>query len=84
MPFILILRGDQGRLSPDHRRPRLAELHGNLFLETCAACGAEHLRDFDVGGISFRPTGRRCEAPGCTVLPSAQFAYCVFDPSRCR
>lgn len=46
-------------------REKLAELHGNLFLETCEVCGWEYLRDFDVGGISFQTTGRFCARPGC-------------------
>jgi mono-ADP-ribosyltransferase sirtuin 6 len=46
-------------------REKLAELHGNLFLETCEVCGWEYLRDFDVGGISFQTTGRFCTRSGC-------------------
>ena len=46
-------------------RNKLAELHGNLFLETCEICGWEYLRDFDVGGISFQTTGRHCTRSGC-------------------
>jgi mono-ADP-ribosyltransferase sirtuin 6 len=46
-------------------RDKLAELHGNLFLETCEVCGWEYLRDFDVGGISFQTTGRFCTRSGC-------------------
>ncbi|EKX35156.1 hypothetical protein GUITHDRAFT_158764 [Guillardia theta CCMP2712] len=46
-------------------RENLAELHGNLFIESCEICGWEYLRDFDVGGISFSKTGRECERPGC-------------------
>ena len=46
-------------------RNRLAELHGNLFVESCEVCGWEYLRDFDVGGISFSKTGRTCERKGC-------------------
>lgn len=46
-------------------RANLAELHGNLFMETCEVCGMEYLRDFDVGGISCRRTGRVCDRSGC-------------------
>jgi len=50
-----------------HRRSGLprdkhAVLHGCAFTEACTACGTEHFRDFDVGGMSFQKTGRQCEA----------------------
>ncbi|KAK3239950.1 hypothetical protein CYMTET_50156, partial [Cymbomonas tetramitiformis] len=52
---------------------RLAELHGNCFLETCSKCGARYVRDFDVttrrgaeaGVTDIHMTGRKCEAVGC-------------------
>lgn len=42
-------------------RDRLAVLHGCAFTEKCESCGTEHLRDTDVGGMSFQKTGRECE-----------------------
>jgi NAD+-dependent protein deacetylase sirtuin 6 len=45
--------------------PILSELHGNVFAEACAKCKKKILRDFDVGGVGFRPTGRRCGCGGC-------------------
>ena len=46
-------------------REKLAELHGNCFIEVCVRCGVEHERAFEVGSVGFRPTGRRCGAHGC-------------------
>jgi len=44
----------------------LSELHGNIFKEKCERCGKEYLRDFDVGGMGLKRTGRRCgDAIGC-------------------
>ena len=45
-------------LSRDHH----AVLHGCVFTEVCEDCHTEHFRDFDVGGMSFQPTGRTCDA----------------------
>lgn len=50
----------------------LSELHGNIFKEKCEQCGKEYLRDFDVGGMGLRRTGRRCgDVIGCndSLLP---------------
>lgn len=55
-----------------HRRSGLTRdvhsvLHGCVFTERCEHCKTEHFRDFDVGGMSFQPTGRHCEACGGTL-----------------
>ena len=42
-------------------RDKLSVLHGCAFTEKCENCGTEHFRDTDVGGMSFRKTGRKCE-----------------------
>lgn len=46
-------------------RDKLAELHGNVFMEVCEKCNTEYLRDFDVQGIGFNYTGRSCTKEGC-------------------
>ncbi len=44
----------------------LAELHGNINLETCQICHAKYLRDFDTDiGSSNHYTGRLCDKPEC-------------------
>ena len=45
-------------------RSKLAILHGCVFTERCEPCDKEFVRSFDVGGISFQPTGRQCDV--CT------------------
>jgi mono-ADP-ribosyltransferase sirtuin 6 len=42
-------------------RHHLSVLHGCAFTEKCGDCETEHLRDYDVGGMSFQKTGRKCE-----------------------
>lgn len=53
-----------------HRRSGLprnkhAVLHGCIFTEKCEKCQTEYFRDYDVGGVSFKKTGRRCEKHDC-------------------
>lgn len=57
----------------------LAELHGNTFVERCSSrqCGREFVRDFDVGTVGLKPTGRRC--PKCSS-PLIDFALDWEDP----
>jgi NAD-dependent SIR2 family protein deacetylase len=49
-------------LRAGHPAHALVELHGNVFVESCArpACGAVWVRDFEVGSVGRRPTRRRC------------------------
>jgi len=47
-------------------RSHLSVLHGCIFTERCELCRREHFRDYDVGGVSFQKTGRKCEAPDCS------------------
>lgn len=52
-----------------HRRSGLSRsfhsvLHGCVFTEKCEKCNAEHFRDYEVGGMSFQKTGRKCEVCG--------------------
>eukprot|EP00562_Extubocellulus_spinifer_P033049 CAMPEP_0178685162 /NCGR_PEP_ID=MMETSP0699-20121125/3231_1 /TAXON_ID=265572 /ORGANISM="Extubocellulus spinifer, Strain CCMP396" /LENGTH=430 /DNA_ID=CAMNT_0020329887 /DNA_START=45 /DNA_END=1337 /DNA_ORIENTATION=- len=53
-----------------HRRSGLprskhAVLHGCVFTEKCEKCGEEYFHDRDLGGVSFKKTGRQCTEPGC-------------------
>ncbi|EGB07904.1 hypothetical protein AURANDRAFT_4190, partial [Aureococcus anophagefferens] len=45
-------------------REKLGVLHGCVFTEKCETCGREYFRDYDLGGISFQPTGRQCACGG--------------------
>ncbi|KAF2987662.1 hypothetical protein EK904_007424, partial [Melospiza melodia maxima] len=41
-------------------RDKLAELHGNMFVEECVKCGKYYVRDAVVGSMGLKPTGRLC------------------------
>ncbi|KAK9408964.1 NAD-dependent protein deacetylase sirtuin-6 [Crotalus adamanteus] len=43
-------------------RDKLAELHGNMFVEECVKCGKQYVRDTVVGTMGLKPTGRLCDA----------------------
>ncbi|CAF0801125.1 unnamed protein product [Adineta steineri] len=44
----------------------LAELHGNMNLESCSKCDAKYLRDYDAAtGRLDHYTGRKCDKPEC-------------------
>ena len=47
-------------------RKHLAVLHGCAFTEKCIECSTEYFRDFDIGGMSFKPTGRNCTREDCS------------------
>lgn len=44
---------------------RLAELHGNIFIETCDVCKHVYFRERDVGGMGLKHTGNVCSENGC-------------------
>ncbi|XP_041619606.1 NAD-dependent protein deacetylase sirtuin-6 isoform X2 [Vulpes lagopus] len=44
---------------PDFR-DKLAELHGNMFVEECVKCKTQYVRDTVVGSMGLRATGRLC------------------------
>ncbi|KAH9652305.1 NAD-dependent protein deacetylase SRT1 [Citrus sinensis] len=46
-------------------REKLAELHGNSFMEACPSCGSEYFRDFEVETIGLKETSRRCSDLKC-------------------
>ncbi|XP_021740715.1 NAD-dependent protein deacetylase SRT1-like [Chenopodium quinoa] len=46
-------------------REKLAELHGDSFLEVCSSCGVEYVRDFEIETIGLKETPRRCSDTSC-------------------
>ncbi|KNC51617.1 sirtuin 6 [Thecamonas trahens ATCC 50062] len=45
---------------------KIAELHGNVFKEWCAKCGAGYVGKVELKSVGFKPTGRvclRCRGP---------------------
>ncbi|KAL5548631.1 hypothetical protein UlMin_003862 [Ulmus minor] len=65
LKFVISQNVDGLHLRSGIPREKLAELHGNSFMETCPTCGAEYLRDFEVGTIGLKETSRRCSAKKC-------------------
>ncbi|XP_060038021.1 NAD-dependent protein deacylase sirtuin-6 isoform X4 [Erinaceus europaeus] len=41
-------------------RDKLAELHGNMFVEECVRCRTQYVRDTVVGTMGLKATGRLC------------------------
>lgn len=53
-------------------RAGLAQLHGDVTVERCSACGQEsRQRDFEVPSVGFRRTGRRCASCGGSLTDTA-------------
>lgn len=47
---------------------KLAELHGNIYIERCERCNASYTRDFEVAAAdapAHHRTDRTCDAAGC-------------------
>ncbi|KAI4307862.1 hypothetical protein L6164_030995 [Bauhinia variegata] len=65
LKFVISQNVDGLHLRSGIPREKLAELHGNSFMETCPSCGAEYLRDFEVETIGLKETSRRCSDPKC-------------------
>lgn len=55
---------DDLHLKSGFPREKLAILHGCVFTERCRRCDKEYVRPVDVGGVSFKPTGRQCDDCG--------------------
>ncbi|XWS51736.1 hypothetical protein CRYUN_Cryun11dG0009000 [Craigia yunnanensis] len=65
LKFVISQNIDGLHLRSGIPREKLAELHGNSFMETCPLCGAEYLRDFEVETIGLKETSRRCSDEKC-------------------
>jgi len=60
LKYLISQNVDNLHLKSGFPRDKLAELHGNLFMEKCRKCKLEYLRDRDVGGMGLKGTGRKC------------------------
>ncbi|KAK3013168.1 hypothetical protein RJ639_007887 [Escallonia herrerae] len=67
LKFVISQNIDGLHLRSGIPREKLAELHGNSFMETCPSCGVEYLRDFEVETIGLKETSRRCSTADCTA-----------------
>ncbi|XP_073224309.1 NAD-dependent protein deacetylase SRT1 isoform X3 [Cicer arietinum] len=65
LKFVISQNVDGLHLRSGIPREKLAELHGNSFMETCPSCGAEYFRDFEVETIGLKETSRRCSDEKC-------------------
>ena len=68
-------------------RDQHAVLHGCVFTEVCEDCQMEHFRDYDVGGMSFQRTNRKCDDCGGHLrdcLLDWEDALPEFDFQRCQ
>ncbi|KAK2967289.1 hypothetical protein RJ640_004855 [Escallonia rubra] len=67
LKFVISQNIDGLHLRSGIPREKLAELHGNSFMETCPSCGVEYLRDFEVETIGLKETSRRCSSADCSA-----------------
>ncbi|KAI5674691.1 hypothetical protein M9H77_15055 [Catharanthus roseus] len=67
LKFVISQNIDGLHLRSGIPREKLAELHGNSFMEVCPSCGAEYLRDFEIETIGLKETSRRCSNADCGV-----------------
>jgi len=60
LKYIISQNVDSLHLRSGIPRDMLAELHGNVFKESCHDCKTEYYRPYDIKGIGFKKTGRKC------------------------
>ncbi|KAF7831269.1 NAD-dependent protein deacetylase SRT1 [Senna tora] len=65
LKFVISQNVDGLHLRSGIPREKLAELHGNSFMEACPSCGTEYFRDFEVETIGLKETSRRCSDAKC-------------------
>jgi len=68
LKYVVSTNVDGLHLRSGFPREKLAELHGNAYLEKCRKCKAEYLRDHDVcrpGHGHDHVTGNKCTQSGC-------------------
>ncbi|KAL8142167.1 hypothetical protein V2J09_015199 [Rumex salicifolius] len=67
LKFVISQNIDGLHLRSGLPRDKLAELHGDSFMEVCSSCGAEYVRDFEVETIGLKETSRRCSDLACNA-----------------
>ncbi|XP_044473318.1 NAD-dependent protein deacetylase SRT1-like [Mangifera indica] len=65
LKFVISQNIDGLHLRSGIPREKLAELHGDSFMEACPSCGKEYLRDFELETIGLKETSRRCSDKKC-------------------
>lgn len=61
LKFVVSQNVDNLHLKSGLPRSALAELHGNVFKETCEACNKEFIGTKELSTIGFKHTGNKCE-----------------------